>query len=381
MNEAILFVDDEPNILTGFKRQLGENYNLFLAESGREGLKLAQSNKFAVVVSDFKMPEMNGVEFLMKFRELYPDTIRIMLTGQADLNSIVEIINEGNIFRFLTKPCATPHLLKNIDDALMQHSLINAEKDLLTKTLTGAIQAMTEMLVLAKPQAFNRSIRIREIVKTILSGMEVENGWQVEIAAMLSQLGCVTIPGNVLEKIYRNLLVAPEHKIMFQKHIKTSSEIIAKIPRMEKIAEIIAFQDSGYDGSGVPIDEIRNKKTSIEAHILRVALDYDQLQMMDKKKDEAIDIMRGRKGRYDESILNVLVKKTIDDDSRKRYYQKKIKISELTDDMILACDVINKTGIIIGEQKQRINKTLLLALANYAQNNEISEMVDVIVSS
>jgi len=312
----------------------------------------------------------------MKFRELYPDAIRIMLTGQADMDSIVDVINEGNIFRFLTKPCPTQHLKKNIDDALAQYSLINAEKDLLTKTLTGAIQVMTDMLVLAKPQAFNRSIRIRDAVKTILSEMKVENAWQIEIAAMLSQIGCVTIPDNVLEKMYRNLPVAPEHKIMFQQHMKTSSDIISKIPRMEKVAEIIAYQDESND----TVNLIQIKNIPVGARILKIAIDYDQLLMMDKKSEEALNIMRGRTGRYDDSILELFAKKTSGIIEKKQMIRMKVKIEELNEGMKLAEDVISDTGIIIGVSNQWINKTLLITLSNYAQNSEINDAVDVFVN-
>ncbi len=378
MDNKILFVDDEAQILTAIKRNFDSIYDIETATSGNEGLELALRNRFSVVISDFKMPGMNGVEFLMKFRELYPDTVRIMLTGQADMDSIVEVINEGNIYRFLTKPCSSEHLKINIDDAIQRYSFINLEKDLLTRTLTGAIQVMTEMLTLARPQAFSRSIRLKEIVKTIASNMAIENAWQAEVAAMLSQIGCITIPGNILEKIYRNLPVPPEHKSMYQKHMKISSEIISRIPRLENIAKLVAIQQESFESGGFSGNNTIDKDSPIEAMILKAAIDYDQLLMMDKKEDEAIAIMRDRKGKYDPKIIDALSGTINSRDTRKRLVKRKVHVTDVADDMILAENVVTFSGIILGEKRQRINKTLSLALHNYWLNREIGDNIEVL---
>ena len=375
MKGKILFVDDDENILAGFSRQFGDVYDMTTAGSGKEALECAAKDTFTVIVSDFKMPAMNGVELLMAFRQLYPDTIRIMLTGQADMESIVDVINDGNIFRFLTKPCSSEQIKKNVDDAMAQYTLVASEKELLSRTLTGAIQVMADMLVLAKPIAFSRSIRIRDTVRMLLSEIHIENGWQVEIAAMLSQLGCVTIPDNILTKVYKNLPVAPEHKAMFDQHIKTSSDIIAKIPRLKKVAEIIDGQSPLLDSNGSSYGS-----SPIETRILKIALDFDQLLMMDKTKEEAIALMRMRKDRYDPAILDLLARKTAGQVNKRKYVQKKVAIEELTEDMVLSHDIISTSGIIIGEKRQWINKTLKIALANYAQNGEIGSDVDVLVN-
>jgi DNA-binding NtrC family response regulator len=113
------------------------------ATSGKAGLeRLSSDGPFAVVVSDMRMPEMNGAAFLAQVRERAPDTVRVLLTGQADLDSAIAAVNEGQIFRFLTKPCAPEMLISSLRAAEEQHRLITAERVLLEQTLHGAVKAL-----------------------------------------------------------------------------------------------------------------------------------------------------------------------------------------------------------------------------------------------
>jgi len=379
MDDKILFIDDDPNLLSGIKRQLKGKYNLFTAESGDDALKLLTKNTFAVVVSDFKMPKMNGAEVLEKFRELSPNTVRMMLTGQADIEAVIDIVNKGNIFRFLTKPCPPEILQKNIINGLNQFHLQIAEKELLSKTLSGSLQVMADILVLAKPQAFNRGQRSREIIKRFLAATKIDDAWQIEIAAMLSQIGCVTVPDSILEKIYANSQMLPEDKIVFQLHTKTSSEIITKIPRLEKVAEIIALQEKYYDGSGFPSNDIKGPDIPLGARLIRIALDFDQMLQSDKTNGEAISALKNKTGLYDPELLDQFEKAFNAPEVRKKYTVKRIAISDLNEKMYLNEEIISASGIILGKMKQRITKTLIITLKNYASNREITNNVTVII--
>jgi DNA-binding NtrC family response regulator len=117
MSERILFVDDEPNVLEGIRRTLRKQGDLFTAASGADGLRmLSEDGPFALVVSDMRMPLMNGAQFLAKVREQAPETVRMILSGQADLQATIDAVNDGHIYRFLSKPCPTDQLLGAIDD-------------------------------------------------------------------------------------------------------------------------------------------------------------------------------------------------------------------------------------------------------------------------
>ena len=116
MDEKILFVDDEENVLAAFRRQFKKTFNLETASNSILGLEVLQTEgPFAVVIADFRMPEMDGIQFLSRVKEISPDTVRIMLTGHADLNTAIDAVNSGNIFRFLTKPCPVDILTNAIE--------------------------------------------------------------------------------------------------------------------------------------------------------------------------------------------------------------------------------------------------------------------------
>ncbi len=129
MSERILFVDDDPALLTACERLLGRRFELDTADSGEAGLaKLTERGPFGVVVADQQMPEMDGVEFLAAVKQRAPDAVRIMLTGNADLEAVMRVVNGAGIFRLLTKPCQPDVLAKALEEALAERRLVLAQK-------------------------------------------------------------------------------------------------------------------------------------------------------------------------------------------------------------------------------------------------------------
>lgn len=134
MNRTLLLVDDEENILRALKRLLRrDGYTILTANGGRQGLELLQSNDVGVIISDQRMPEMSGVEFLSQVKEEYPDNVRMVLSGYTDLNSVTDAINRGAIYRFLTKPWDDDLLSNNIRDAFEHYELSRENKRLTTE--------------------------------------------------------------------------------------------------------------------------------------------------------------------------------------------------------------------------------------------------------
>ena len=148
----ILCIDDEANILTAIQRSLRRSFDVHTAASGPEGLQiLHNSAPFAVVVSDMRMPVMNGAVFLRNVARNHPDTVRILLTGFAELETVTAAVNEGHIYRFLTKPISGKDLATALEDGVRQHQLICSERVLLEQTLTGCIHAMDRDPVHGQP--------------------------------------------------------------------------------------------------------------------------------------------------------------------------------------------------------------------------------------
>ena len=152
MTSRILCVDDEPNVLQALERQLRKQFEIVTAEGPMQGLEsLEKSGPFAVILSDLRMPVMNGIQFLATAKERFPESVRMILSGQADFASTIEAVNEGSIFRFLTKPCESDHLAKALTAALEQYRLVQAERELLEHTLIGSIEVLSEILSLVSP--------------------------------------------------------------------------------------------------------------------------------------------------------------------------------------------------------------------------------------
>ncbi len=151
MAPKVLFVDDDPNILEAYQRQFWKQYQIDTALAGDRGLEaVAKNGPYAVIVSDLKMPGMNGVQLLSRVREMAPDSVRIMLTGFAEVQTAIDAVNEGNIFRFLTKPCQPDVLARALDAGIEQYRLITANRELLEQSLGAWMRSEREFGLLIK---------------------------------------------------------------------------------------------------------------------------------------------------------------------------------------------------------------------------------------
>jgi serine phosphatase RsbU (regulator of sigma subunit) len=143
VHNRVLFVDDDPKILAAFRRQLRKKVDIETVPSGPEGLDAVRNNgPFSVVVTDYCMPEMNGIEFLKRVQEIAPETVRMLLTGSADLNAAIQAVNEGNIFRFLTKPCSTEALTDALLTGMKKYRRLHKERKFNKRTRRWLAQAM-----------------------------------------------------------------------------------------------------------------------------------------------------------------------------------------------------------------------------------------------
>ncbi len=173
MNNNVLFVDDDENILDAYKRQLRQQFHIDTAQGGEQGLKTVNSRgPYAVIVSDLRMPGMDGIQFLSRVKEISPDSVRMMLTGYGDLQTAIEAVNESNIFRFLTKPCKKDVLTTAIDAGIEQYRLIGSEKELLEKTLKLAESLKKKKRNLQKK---NSQLKRLEELKTDLFNMLIHD--------------------------------------------------------------------------------------------------------------------------------------------------------------------------------------------------------------
>jgi response regulator RpfG family c-di-GMP phosphodiesterase len=380
MTKKILFVDDEINILQAYQRSLRKEFQIETATSGEEALAMIERDgPYTVIVSDMRMPNMDGVQFLSLAKEKAPESVRIMLTGNADQQTAMEAVNEGHIFRFLTKPCASETLSKSLRAGIEQYRLIRAEKELLENTLGGSIKTLTEVLSLTNPTAFGRASRVHALVRHLVEVLKVENAWQVEIAAMLSQVGCITVPEKVLSKVYLGTTLTGDELRMLQAHPKVGSDLITRIPRLEPVAEIIAFQEKRFNGSGLPGDEKRGEEIPEGARILKVALDFDKLVQSNMGNSEAYQEITRRHDWYDSRVIEALqtvINTRLDVMFEVRYVMAK----DIVPSMILADDLYSMMGYLMVAKGQELTDSYCIRLMNLVQLGVVEEPVKVLVA-
>ena len=379
MPDRILFVDDDANLLESYQRQLRNHFLVETAVDGEQGLKaIEQPGRYSVIVSDFRMPGMDGVQFLSRVREMAPDSVRMLLTGFADLQTATDAVNEGNIFRLLTKPCPPENLLNALLAGIKQYQLVTAERELLEKTLRGSIKVLSEILSLVNPEAFGRAMRVTREVREIGAVMGVSETWSLETAALLSQIGCIIFPEETLKKIQSGQPLTNEEQQSFQMHPLIASDLLAKIPRMEKVAEIIAYQEKHFDGGGVPNDSRKGEEIPVAARILKVALDFDSLKGAGKTKVEALNQLHQRAGWYDPKVLASMQRMV---EKEAKYVVKEVRLKDLQENMILAEGIRSNKGILLVAHGQEITPTVLAQLRHYVITQGIREPIRVIIPS
>lgn len=368
MNEKILFVDDESNILDTFRRGLRKRFTLETAPGGKEGLDMMQNNgPFAVVVSDLRMPKMNGIQFLSHVRDASPATVRIMLTGHADLDAAIAAVNEGHVFRFLTKPCAVDTLIKALTAALEQYRLVTAEKELLRGTLRGSIKVLVEILSLVNPEAFGRSERIKRMAVATAGALQLSQIWRLDLAAMLSQIGCVSIPEEILSKKYSGKPLGPEEEQIYGMHASIAVKLLENIPRMEEINAIIAHQGESFGA---------NPDQPMGARILKLALDFDDLEQTGMGRDQAIAEMREHPERYDPEVQTAFERAVYAEEG---FVPTRLALRDLQPGMILGADVKTVSGILLLAKGQELTHLVLDRLLRLAATYGVREPVLVLV--
>ena len=393
-NNTILFVDDEDNILNSLKRVFRkEGYNIFCARSGKEGLNLLQEQHPGIVVSDQQMPEMTGVEFLKRVRELAPQTLRILLTGYADIGATIKAVNEGEIYRYISKPWdddeirlvirqATNYLsikeenkrltiltekqnkeLKtlnlNLEKKVRERTKEILEKNIqleelykeLENNFSDFIRTFIGVLEIYNPSLGNHSKRLAVISRLMaqklkLDELTVQN---IEIAAILHDIGMIGIPGYILDTPFTDLKNA-EREIFIQ-HPVIGEATLSSMKKFERAASIIRSHHENYNGSGFP-DHLKEDKIPIESRVISVGDAYDEVRKLGifkvkhKFQDPNYFIRNNSGKRFDPEIVDVFFE-VLNELKIKAYSEKEIPVSMLREGMVISRDIVTTSGIFI----------------------------------
>lgn len=355
----ILCVDDEPNVLEGLKLHLRRHYTVHTATGGPLALKcLEREGPFAVVLSDMRMPGMDGAILLGQIRRRSPDTTRMLLTGHADLDSAIAAVNEGQLFRFLLKPCPPLTLLQAFEAGIAQYRLITAERVLLEQTLRGVIQTLTDILALTHPVAFGRANRLKRHAVDLARQIGIHQDlWPLEVAAMLSQIGCIILPDETLEKLYQGGVPGEKERAMLERVPTVTEQLLGNIPRLEAVLSILGNRDKLYRFDPAKLDAVH-----VGGPILKLVGDFDTLINQGNSAQLALDTLRSRSGRYDPTLLDAFA--AIRSPTGQRRVIKEVAILALQIGMIFAEDVRAKTGVLLVTRGHEVTPGLLERLHN-----------------
>lgn len=362
----VLCVDDEPNVLAAIERNLFGEFEVVVAKSGEAGLDAVRwGEKFAVIVSDMRMPGMDGATFLAKAREISPDSVRILLTGQADVQSAIAAINKGAIFRYLCKPCPKDELIATLNDAVRQYRLICAEKELLATTLTASVKTLTEVLAMVAPWAFQRSAFAQSCVIHALPKLEWPDEWIYTIAASLSQIGCVGIPADIVQADAAQRKLSEEEKKLLLGHPEVAGRLVENIPRLELVAGIIRHQ-AKEPAPNVPLEVLRG------AHLLRAALELEKHAVRGWSLERPWEILRAATPPLPDYII-----KALSDFRTNVSGVRSAHIRELLPGWVVEEDILTSNGLMVLTKGHELTDTAINALQRLLSVNAIKEPIRV----
>ncbi|MFK5926372.1 MAG: response regulator [Desulfuromusa sp.] len=398
----ILLVDDEVNITKALRRLLMDVdlYDIHIASSGQEGLDiLADEPDIGVIISDQRMPEMTGVEFLQQARVLVPDAVRILLTGYADIEASIAAINEGAVFRYLTKPWEDEPLLQAIAEAARNYRLVAENKRLNTLVLkqkdeleqwnnrlkqrvldqtsqirtkgdklaltnqklrgsfSATIESLAGLIEMRDHKAPGHSRNVAALVTAIADklGLAEEEKGQLRSAGLLHDIGKIALSDKLLEKSLSEL----DNKELreYQNHVVRGQAAINMVPALNDIGVLIRHHHERFDGRGFP-DKLKGTAIPLGARIICAADMFERQLDQFPESDACSSALEELKDEWGKSLdpgLRTVLEEGARDvysylDISSKVLKKKVSPKGLEVGMQLQHDLFSGTGVLLLKQ-------------------------------
>jgi response regulator RpfG family c-di-GMP phosphodiesterase len=366
----VLCVDDEPLLLEGLSRTLRENFEVVTETKPLAALGLLEKSdrKFGAIISDMRMPVMDGAKFLSCAAEIAPDAARILLTGHAELASAIAAVNTGRIFRFLTKPCSPAELRAAVEAGLEQHRLRRVERDLLEQTLTGSVRLLSEVLTLVAPALFDRTQRLRRYVLHLAQHLGCADTWRFELAACLCMIGYVGLAEDALQRALSGSPLNEEESKAFAELPRTAYTILKRIPRFGEVAEVVLLQ------SEEPTDASHSADILLGARLLRVSRSVERLVAAGVSEEQATAQLSATAAAEDRELLRLLGQLRT---AAHTGQVKELRVSQISATMQLEDDVKTKTGVVVVAAGKQLNELLVERLIRFSRAGLLIEPVRV----
>jgi putative nucleotidyltransferase with HDIG domain len=393
---TVLFVDDEVNILSSLKRLFHPcGYRIFTAEGGRQALEIMDRESVDLVISDMRMPEMNGAQFLAQVNERWPQTVRILLTGHSEIRDTIDAINQGHIYRYIAKPWEDNDIVLSVKQALHQKQLELANqrlealthkqneelKDLnanleekvkarteevrqtmgflevahttLKKSFITSIRVFSSLIDMRHTSLAGHSHRVAELSRNIAQqmGMKEADIQDVFLAALLHDIGKIGLPDYLLEKPFSGL--STEERLMVVKHPVLGQTALMALEQMRVPAKLIRSHHEHFDGMGYP-DRLTGLEIPLGARIIALANEYDSVQvgtLMTRRlspSDATRFIQDGSGRRYDPLVVEAFINvQRSAGNAAKTVAELALSSEQLKFGMVLSRDLISKKGELL----------------------------------
>jgi response regulator RpfG family c-di-GMP phosphodiesterase len=359
----VLLVDDEPRVVESLALNLRKDYEVFTATSGAEALKrLREVADICVVVSDMRMPGMDGATLLKEVMHLNSGIGRILLTGEAGRDTAALAVNKGQILRFLTKPCSVPDLTDALAAGVAHFRLARAERAVLQETLVGCIHALVDLLAVSNPIAFGRTGRVQQIAMSFADSLGLEGYWQLDCAALLSQIGYIGLPEALVDKLCCGAPLTDAEAERSRDVPKVAMRLLDHIPRLEPVMQIIAA--TYWDDAA--LNRLGDGTIGTGARILGIALEYDALTTSGRSRDEAVRLLRAHEARYGQQMLNKFC--VYLGAAATEAEMRLMPLSDVQVDMILMQDLRTPSGTLLASRGYKVTAALQERVGNHGKS-------------
>jgi len=345
----ILFVDDNDSALASLPKGIHKKFNLRHATSYKKALAILKSKgRCGLLITELGLNNEDGIAFLRNVRKFYPKTVRMVMTASTDFSDVYNTLNSAQAYRFIKKPCPPNELTKIIAQGMHHYEGELGKQQAMRKALLGSVNALVDILDLVNPEAMGFSKRIRSRVMRMGKALGIKLMWQLELAVMLSHIGCVALPSEIMEKMDRGKNLSPEERQIFGMHPSIASNLLANIDQMAHVAEIISHQHSFLSAD-----------QPLESRIIKVALDLDRLERKGNNPLAILKKMSTKPKAYDPKVVETMIKLLSAPDGKSVC---QLNIEELEEGMVMAKDLINKDGVKLLLRGQPISKASLIRL-------------------
>ena len=397
-NNKVLYVDDEENLTFSFKslmrNQKVEVQTLNDSMVIEEFLKA--NGPFAIVLSDQRMPGKDGVEVLREVVKVSPDTMRVLVTGYADMEAIKGAVNVGGIIQYISKPWDDNQMRSVVVDLVSRYNITMERRFLLGElklknealqllldgTVTGVVKILSDVIASLGDEVAAQNIRVNKLGQAILKMMPELNNkekWEISRALELFNLGLVLLPPLIQLRINKEGVSIVEQLPVAKNHHLLAAELLKSIPRFEGVANIILLMKKQFDGVGEPYaNRVKGNDLPLGSRILKTLLDHESLSTDNFRGREVLEDMRKKGNMYDQGLINRLL--GVEAAGPKKRRPAKIPVHLLTVGTVLLEDLFTQKGQLLLRKNSTLTETTCKLLSQWGSLDPIVTPVYVLLN-